>query len=56
MKYSTNSRGRAAHSCVYGPGKLKYRVDMVEDLKNALAAMNKLSDGSNAERSIIKVT
>jgi NADPH-dependent curcumin reductase CurA len=56
IKYSTNSGCRAAPRCVDGPGKLKYRVYVVEGLKNALAAMNKLFGGLNAGRLIIKVT
>jgi NADPH-dependent curcumin reductase len=39
----------------YGQGKLKYRVDVVEGLKNAPTALNKLYDGSNAGKLIVKV-
>ncbi len=39
----------------YAAGKLKYRVDVVEGLKNAPIALNKLYDGSNAGKLIVKV-
>ncbi len=39
----------------YMAGKLKYRVDVVEGLKNAPAALNKLFDGSNQGKLIIKI-
>ena len=37
-------------------GKLKYRVDVVEGLENAPTAINKLFDGSNKGKLIIKVS
>jgi NADPH-dependent curcumin reductase len=37
-------------------GKLKYRVDVVEGLKNAPSALSKLFDGSNQGKLIIKVS
>jgi NADPH-dependent curcumin reductase CurA len=39
----------------YLEGKLKYRVDVVEGLKNAPAALNKLFDGSNQGKLIVKI-
>jgi len=39
----------------YLEGKLKYRVDVVEGLKEAPRAVNKLFDGSNQGKLIIKV-
>lgn len=39
----------------YMEGKLKYRVDVVEGLKEAPRALNKLFDGSNQGKLIIKV-
>ena len=36
-------------------GKLKYRVDVVDGLENAPQAMNKLFDGSNQGKLIVKV-
>lgn len=39
----------------YMTGKLKYRVDVVEGLKNAPAALNKLFDGTNQGKLIIKL-
>jgi NADPH-dependent curcumin reductase CurA len=39
----------------YAEGKLKYRVDVVEGLKEAPRALNKLFDGSNQGKLIIKV-
>ena len=39
----------------YEEGKLKYRVDVVEGLRNAPAALNRLFDGSNAGKLIVKV-
>lgn len=38
-----------------GAGKIKYRVDIVEGLENAPAAVNKLFEGSNQGKLIIKV-
>ena len=40
----------------YGQGKLKYRVDLVEGLKHAPVALNKLYDGTNTGKLIVKVT
>jgi NADPH-dependent curcumin reductase len=37
-------------------GKLKYRLDMVEGLKNAPAALNKLFDGTNTGKLLVKVS
>jgi hypothetical protein len=39
----------------YAEGKLKYRVDVVEGLKEAPRALNKLFDGSNQGKLIIKI-
>ncbi|MBL8167074.1 MAG: NADP-dependent oxidoreductase [Acidobacteria bacterium] len=39
----------------YMTGKLKYRVDVVEGLKNAPAALNKLFEGTNQGKLIIKL-
>jgi NADPH-dependent curcumin reductase CurA len=39
----------------YAEGKLRYRVDVVEGLENAPRAINKLFDGSNQGKLIIKV-
>ena len=37
-------------------GKLKYRLDMVEGLENAPAALHKLFDGTNAGKLLVKVS
>ena len=37
-------------------GKLKYRIDVVDGLQNAPAAMNKLFDGTNAGKLLVKVS
>ena len=37
-------------------GKLKYRIDTVEGLQNAPAALNKLFDGSNQGKLLVKVS
>jgi NADPH-dependent curcumin reductase CurA len=37
-------------------GKLKYRVDVVEGLENAPMALNKLFDGTNAGKLIVRVS
>ena len=37
-------------------GKLKYRIDMVEGLRNAPAALNKLFDGTNEGKLLVKVS
>jgi NADPH-dependent curcumin reductase CurA len=37
-------------------GKLKYRVEVVEGLRNAPTALGKLFDGSNQGKLIIKVS
>jgi NADPH-dependent curcumin reductase CurA len=39
----------------YMEGRLKYRVDVVEGLQNAPRAVNKLFDGSNQGKLIIKI-
>ncbi len=39
----------------YTEGKLKYRVDVVEGLKHAPSALNKLFEGSNHGKLIIKI-
>ena len=39
----------------YSEGKLKYRVDIVEGLKNAPAALNKLFEGSNQGKLIVQL-
>lgn len=39
----------------YAEGKLKYRVDVVEGLKNAPGALNKLFEGSNQGKLIVKI-
>lgn len=39
----------------YAEGKLKYRVEVVEGLQNAPAALNKLFDGTNQGKLIIKI-
>jgi len=39
----------------YQDGKLKYRVDVVEGLKNAPGAVNKLFDGTNQGKLIISI-
>ncbi len=36
-------------------GKLKYRLDMVEGLRNAPSALNKLFDGTNSGKLLVKV-
>jgi NADPH-dependent curcumin reductase CurA len=40
----------------YMDGKLKYRVDEVEGLENAPTAINKLFDGSNQGKLVVKVS
>ena len=40
----------------YAEGKLRYRVDVVEGLENAPRAINKLFDGSNMGKLIVKVS
>jgi NADPH-dependent curcumin reductase CurA len=39
----------------YGEGKLRYRVDVVEGLEQAPSAFNKLFDGTNKGKLIVKV-
>ncbi|QQS45381.1 MAG: NADP-dependent oxidoreductase [Acidobacteriota bacterium] len=39
----------------YAEGKLKYRIDVVEGLKEAPTALNKLFDGANKGKLIIKI-
>jgi NADPH-dependent curcumin reductase CurA len=36
-------------------GKIKYRVDVVEGLENAPLAVNKLFDGSNQGKLVVKI-
>jgi len=40
----------------YAEGKLRYHVDMVEGLENAPRALNKLFDGSNQGKLVVKVS
>jgi len=40
----------------YSEGKLKYRIDVVEGLENAPAALDKLFDGTNKGKLIVKVS
>jgi NADPH-dependent curcumin reductase CurA len=40
----------------YMAGKLKYRVDVVEGLQEAPRAVNKLFEGSNQGKLILKVS
>jgi len=40
----------------YGERKVKYRVDMVDGLENAPSALNKLFDGTNKGKLIVKVS
>jgi hypothetical protein len=47
--------GIAALGQWFMEGKLKYRVEVVEGLKNAPSALNKLFDGSNQGKLIIKI-
>ncbi|HEY1241950.1 MAG TPA: zinc-binding dehydrogenase, partial [Bryobacteraceae bacterium] len=37
-------------------GKLKYRIDMVEGLQQAPAALNRLFDGANTGKLLVKVS
>jgi len=37
-------------------GKLQYRVDVVEGLENAPKALNRLFDGSNTGKLLVKVS
>ena len=39
----------------HAQGRLKYRLDVVEGLENAPVAVNKLFDGSNAGKLVVKV-
>jgi hypothetical protein len=39
----------------HAQGKLKYRADVVDGLRNAPAALNRLFDGSNAGKLIVRV-
>ena len=52
---SRAAEANAALSSWFAQGKLKYRVDVVEGLRNAPAALNRLFDGSNAGKLIVKV-
>ena len=40
----------------FAAGKIKYRVDVVDGLENALAAMGKLFDGTNEGKLIVRVS
>jgi NADPH-dependent curcumin reductase CurA len=40
----------------YAEGKINYRVDIIEGLKNAPATMNRLFDGSHSGKLIIQVS
>jgi len=46
----------AALGAYFAEGKLKYRVDVVEGLEHTPAALNKLFDGSNQGKLIVKVS
>jgi NADPH-dependent curcumin reductase CurA len=37
-------------------GKLKYRIDLVDGLHNAPTALNKLFDGTNTGKLLVKVS
>jgi len=52
---SRAAEANAALSSWFAQGKLKYRVDVVEGLRNAPAALNRLFDGSNTGKLIVKV-
>jgi NADPH-dependent curcumin reductase CurA len=39
-----------------GQGKIQYRVDVVEGLEQAPLAINKLFDGSNKGKLIVKIS
>jgi hypothetical protein len=40
----------------YGDGRLKTRLDVVDGLENAVQAVNKLFDGSNEGKLVVKVS
>ena len=40
----------------YAEGKLRYRVEVVEGLENAPRALNKLFDGSNQGKLVVKLS
>ncbi len=40
----------------YAQGKVKYRVDTIDGLENAPSTINKLFDGTNQGKLIIKVS
>jgi hypothetical protein len=40
----------------YAAGKIRYRVDVVDGLENAPAALNRLFDGSNTGKLMVKVS
>jgi NADPH-dependent curcumin reductase CurA len=40
----------------FAEGKLRYRIDVVDGLENAVRAVNKLFDGSHKEKLIVKVS
>ena len=46
----------AALSGWVAEGRIKYRVDVVDGLENAPAAVNKLFDGSNQGKLMVKVS
>jgi hypothetical protein len=53
--YPRAAEGTAALGQWLREGKLKYRVDVVEGLRQAPIAVNKLFDGSNAGKLVVKV-
>jgi len=53
--YDRAAEGTAALGKWLGEGKLKYRVDVVEGLRNAPIAVNKLFDGTNTGKLVVKV-
>ena len=40
----------------HAQGRLRYRVEVVEGLENAPRALNKLFDGSNQGKLVVKVS
>ena len=40
----------------YAQGKIKYRIDAIDGLENAPSAINKLFDGTNQGKLIIRVS
>jgi NADPH-dependent curcumin reductase CurA len=56
MDYMTRAQEAiAALSKWLAEGKIKYRVEVVEGLENAPQALNKLFDGSNSGKLIVKI-